>query len=118
MHEDTSYITTLNKEIAIFQMMNAYFGTIFFLWFNVLFIRLQYSSEEEEEDLESTMLNMNKKKKVDVKSVKRLRQCLNTVVMCSVKRLRQCPNTVLIHCHKTLLRQCLNTVLIHCHNTI
>lgn len=30
MHEDTSYTTTLNKEIAIFQMMNAYFGTIFF----------------------------------------------------------------------------------------
>lgn len=31
MHEDTSYTTTLNKEIAIFQMMNAYFGTIFFV---------------------------------------------------------------------------------------
>lgn len=53
--------------------MNVYFGIIFFLWFNVLFIRLQYLLEEEEEDLEFIMLNMNKKKKVDVKSVKRLR---------------------------------------------
>lgn len=73
MYEDISYIIILNKEIVIFYMMNVYFGIIFFLWFNVLFIFLQYLLEEEEEDLEFIMLNMNKKKKVDVKSVKRLR---------------------------------------------